>query len=380
MTPEQNSYLRQAQERRDARANMPGPSGTNGMSPASIQDHLSRMNSDVARSQMANQQSQAAHAKSLEFMGATNKAQQLSQQGAQTNQNLSQNANTASNTFNAVNKMQAQMDQRSQGGPSQAYLDRYNGGQPMNKESTGFAPPPKLMTRGGGMMGDPNYYSRGGGGTNKYGDPIGTGYLGGSPTFDESSGLRKPYKGADGTVTGGEPPRNNGGGISSVRDSLGSNQQRRYDKRAERHQQQQAMSEANFARDMDAMRAKGASNQELAQREMEHKMKSASNNKSFAEKMKGLYGGTGGQQQPAPGPSGGVTRPTPGFAPPKAIGGIGSKPVPRPSVPIPSGRDFKQTVTFGSDPSSQAYAKAYAQQFKDKRQERMTGKKSMPYG
>ena len=38
-------------------------------------------------------------------------------------------------------------------------------------------------------------------GTNQYGDPFGTVYLGGSPTFNESTGEYNSYTGADGTVT-----------------------------------------------------------------------------------------------------------------------------------------------------------------------------------
>ena len=37
--------------------------------------------------------------------------------------------------------------------------------------------------------------------TNKYGDPEGRAYAGGSPTFNESTGRYEDYKGADGTVT-----------------------------------------------------------------------------------------------------------------------------------------------------------------------------------
>ena len=39
--------------------------------------------------------------------------------------------------------------------------------------------------------------------TNQYGDPEGTMYAGGSPTFNESTGQQESYTGADGTVTNG---------------------------------------------------------------------------------------------------------------------------------------------------------------------------------
>ena len=41
------------------------------------------------------------------------------------------------------------------------------------------------------------------GGTNQYGDPSGTSYAGGSPTFNESTGQYESYTGADGTVSNG---------------------------------------------------------------------------------------------------------------------------------------------------------------------------------
>ena len=43
--------------------------------------------------------------------------------------------------------------------------------------------------------------ANGSNGTNRYGDPVGTHYAGGSPTFNEAGGEYKAYTGADGTVT-----------------------------------------------------------------------------------------------------------------------------------------------------------------------------------
>jgi len=44
-------------------------------------------------------------------------------------------------------------------------------------------------------------YKKSPGGKNQYGDPVGTVYAGGSPTFNETTGGRTSYTGADGTVT-----------------------------------------------------------------------------------------------------------------------------------------------------------------------------------
>lgn len=52
-------------------------------------------------------------------------------------------------------------------------------------------------------------YKKSPGGKNQYGDPAGTMYAGGSPTFDESTGQRRAYTGADGTVTRGGGAVNN---------------------------------------------------------------------------------------------------------------------------------------------------------------------------
>lgn len=54
---------------------------------------------------------------------------------------------------------------------------------------------PSLPQMGG--MANPAY--------NEYGDPEGTMYMGGSPTFDERTGTVKPYTGQNGMVTGGSP-------------------------------------------------------------------------------------------------------------------------------------------------------------------------------
>ena len=40
--------------------------------------------------------------------------------------------------------------------------------------------------------------------TNQYGDPFGTMYLGGSPTYNEATGKDETYRGADGTITRGK--------------------------------------------------------------------------------------------------------------------------------------------------------------------------------
>ena len=335
MTPEQNdylkqqSYLRQTQERRDARANMPGPSGNQGMSQARFQEHQARMQSDAIHGQMSNIAAQAAS-------------------------------------------------------------DRYKGGRPMNNESAGPAPTPgHMMTQA--------------------------------------------------------IPENGGG---SIRDGLGSNQQRRFDKRVDRHQRRQERAGRRASRDMRQAEANGANDFEMKGRAMHHNVQTMHRDLAFDQKMQGLYGqnsrGGGGARpnptlgRPRPGangdrfpgmggvgtattmavPEGGGGRPTPtqgsggsggsrpnfpgmpGFAPPKAGDGNGPTPRPTPNrgnnptpapeprpTPNPTKEKRREARTQRradrqerrQNRADKRFNRAKAQKFKNDRQKRITGKDEMPY-
>ena len=102
-------------------------------------------------------------------------------------------------------------------------------------------------------------------------------------------------------------PENGGGGISTVRDRLGSNQQRRFDKRNDRHQRRSARADRRHARDMQQAEANGASRLQMLSKELNHSAEGMQRDYAFHQKMQGLYGQNsrgGGGARPNPQPDG----------------------------------------------------------------------------